>query len=198
MPYYDIGHGKSITNDKTVTEQGKQAVDAYQLNPSESGTMAYDIKQLTDQMELMKTMADFYKSRNFDANPGTMGFMKIATIKFKGKWNNSLIMFEVSGRSWIIPAQLYLLFDNSASNDPDIISFVYTGTILTEIALCKTDISTWGLYVKKNEAHDMIYLYRYNYDVLKLQSGIISFSDDFVTELPANALKTVRPTLCNA
>ena len=40
-----------ITNNKTVTEQGKQAVDAYQLNPSKPDTLAYKLEHKLDSLE---------------------------------------------------------------------------------------------------------------------------------------------------
>lgn len=53
MNYYETQHGKSITNDKTITAENKEqyAMDAYQLNPTEKGTLAYDLAHKLDALD---------------------------------------------------------------------------------------------------------------------------------------------------
>lgn len=154
--------------------------------------MRQGLNTAQDKLTDMAVIADFYKIRKFRGISGQTGYVKCATIKTVYDYCNVPIMFEISGREWMMPAQIYILFANVGILDPDIVDFVYTGKIRTDVALCKSDISTWDLYVKKSEAFDSVCIHRYGYSPYTRFD--ISFPDKLVTDLPTNALKTVHPT----
>lgn len=181
-----------IDNTQTVNQEGQYSLDACQNNPDFDGSLRQGLNAANDKLTDMAVIADFYKIRKFLAGSGTNGYIKCAAIKILEKYANVPIMFEISGREWTIPAQLYIRFANNGTLDPAIKSFVYTGNLFRNVALCKLSESNWGLYVNKSEAYDCICIHRYSYSPYTRFD--ISFPNLFTTELPTNALQTIHPT----
>lgn len=190
MGYYPAGYAKGITNSKTVTEVGEYVLDATQNNPAIPGSLRQGINIATEKLDALAMIKEFYTVRSFE-NDNKNGYMKIATIKILHGYTNIPITFEVSGRGWGMPAQLYIMFSNSLLNNVSIGSFKYTGNIQTDVALCQLDTQTWGLYVSKTELYDRICIHRWNYNYI-YQKIDVSFSNEIIESLPANA---VHPTL---
>lgn len=180
-----------IKNTQEVNIPEQYSLDACQNNPDFDGSLRQGLNAANDKLTDMAVIADFYKMRTFKTI-GQNGYIKCATIKAVYNYCNVPIMFEISGRAWHMPAQLYILFGNTSTLDLELRNFVYTGKIHVDVALCKSDISTWDLYVKKSEAYDYICIHRYNYS--SYTHFNISFPGELVADLPTNALQTIHPT----
>lgn len=174
-----------------MTEEGKYSLDAVQNNPEIEGSLRQGLNNASEKLDSIEAIREFYTLRTFNAGTGKNGYIKIADIKILDAHSNAPIMFEVSGRGWAMPVQLFVSFVNANSIDPALGGFKYMGQLGTDIALCKSGTSMWALYVKKAEGYDVICLHRYNYNYYYRQFDI-TFSNDFAESLPADA---VHPTL---
>lgn len=84
---------------------------------------------------------------------GTTGYTAIATIKVVGTYCNCPIIFVLGRRSAVNTCKIILTFANANSTDPSVATFTYEGVDFT-VYLCKTDTSTYKLWVKKSEGYD--------------------------------------------
>lgn len=192
MSFFNSNYsGKGITNSQVVTEEGRYALDAAQNNPDIEGSLRNEINSASERLNSIEMIKNFYTVRAFNTNHGQNGYLQIASIEILHANSNVPIMFEVSGRGWLMPAQLYILFINSGSPDPALSSFKYTGQLGAEVALSKLNTSAWGLYIQKSEEYDSICLHRYNYNYHHNKFNI-NFPSKFTESLPDDA---VHPTL---
>lgn len=83
---------------------------------------------------------------------GTSGYVKIATFKINGPYQNTPIVIELVDRVRKGSCVLNIQFQNENSNDPTLATFTFEGADYN-CYLYKSATSTWDLYVEKGEAH---------------------------------------------
>ena len=95
---------------------------------------------------------------------GSVGYVKIATIKVTGEFANHPVEFVISQRSRG-PYHLYVQFNSVSSTDPTLYQFKHFDPANKSVKayIVKSATSTWDIYIEKVEAYDHIYIL----DVLK-------------------------------
>ena len=83
---------------------------------------------------------------------GTPGYVKIATFKINGPYQNMPIVIELVDRVRKGSCVLNIQFQNVNSNDPTLATFTFEG-VDYNCYLYKSATSTWDLYVKKGAAY---------------------------------------------
>lgn len=94
---------------------------------------------------------------------GSTGYVKIATFKTSGTYQNEPIVIELSRRAAASTCTLYIAFASEGDSDPAISAnlFRYIGTNFN-CYLYKSATSTFDLYVQKSEGYDNIGVVRYH------------------------------------
>ena len=109
---------------------------------------------------------------------GTSGYIKIATIKITGGYQNIPLAFEVYRRQATQPTKLYITFSSVKSADPTLNKFYYEGQgSSTAFALYKSTTSTWNLYIQKAEGYDNIGIAEYHTNFSYMSGTTVTFSN---------------------
>lgn len=114
---------------------------------------------------------------------GQAGYVNIIRIKIKDTWADYPIIFELAGRRWEYPRVICLMFNAENNTDPKLLSFLIDNPARYEVAIAKTEKSTWDIYMKKNEPYGVCEICRmcntYNHNALE-----ITYPNINVSELP--------------
>lgn len=137
-----------------------------------------------------------------NANNGTNGYMRIATITNTGTYQNQMIELEVIRRYDVTPVHLYVNFETVNSTDPALSSFRYWsagGTWANRVRafIKKVTTSTWDVYIEKNGGTD--------YASVRVVTGLfaqdrmtITYTSDFQSDiLSGSTMATPVPLLLN-
>ena len=123
---------------------------------------------------------------------GTTGYVRVATIKITGSYQNIPISFEVYRRRQTRPTKLYLTFVGAEGTDPSIDHLLYEGAGTTnDFAIVKSSSGNWNLYIQKAEGYDSIGIAEY-YTNFPYMSGIQLTWTNIQETLPAGAIKATK------
>ena len=123
---------------------------------------------------------------------GTTGYVRVATIKITGSYQNMPISFEVYRRRQTRPTKLYLTFVGAEGTDPSIDHLLYEGAGTTnDFAIVKSSSSNWNLYIQKAEGYDNIGIAEYHTN-FSYMSGIQLTWTNIQETLPAGAIKATK------
>lgn len=118
---------------------------------------------------------------------GIPGFVNVATIH-AGIYENSPIQLEVFRRATELSTNLYITFENSSSADPDLNSFLFTGSgNSTDFYMHKRSTGTWDLYIKKMEGWDTIVITKFATNFHNMPDPI-TWTNVLATDVPSGAI----------
>ena len=158
-----------ITNSSTSTHAGVKASSFYgELAGTISSDTTATTQSLSDNSTKVAT-TEFVKdaiddSRIIHTATGTgnqSGWVKIATIKHIGTYNNTPIMLTIAQRAAVQIYRITISFNSVNSTDPELSSFTLTtdGAWISSSArayIIKSATSTWDLYTYKLMSYDSI------------------------------------------
>ena len=152
----------SITS--TVSQMYVSKTDAsntYLTKSSATATYATksEMKQTSDSLtvtfneSLSQTKKQQYHSAG--GTSGSTGYVRFATIKFTGSYQNRPIYFSLSNRGQK-QSNVWVQFNNAGSADPSLSSITADGGM--NVWVHKTSTSNWEVIAQKSEAYDTIYV----------------------------------------
>ena len=112
---------------------------------------------------------------------GTKGYVKIATLKISGQYQNRPIYFSLANRGRE-QTGLWILFSNTITKDPSLSQIQAEGGI--EAWIHKSATSTWDVIAQKSESYDTIYVN----DFANNNSNIdVTWTNEQLSAVPAGA-----------
>lgn len=116
------------------------------------------------------------------------GYVKLATLKILTSYTNMPITLELARRAAKTTSCIYIAFKNENSSDPEIQSFVYTGTDYN-VYIHKSATSTWDLYCQRAESADHINVVRFHKTVFNSGISVDWKSEAIGSTLPSGSIK---------
>lgn len=120
---------------------------------------------------------------------GTSGYVKIATFKINGTYQNMPIVIELVDRVRKGSCVLNIQFQNVNSNDPTLATFTFEG-VDYNCHLYKSATSTWDLYVQKGEAHGQPTVVRFHKSPY-MSKVAVTWTNAHADTIPSGAQKAV-------
>lgn len=120
---------------------------------------------------------------------GTSGYVKIATFKISGTYQNMPIVIELVDRVRKGSCVLNIQFQNVNSNDPTLATFTFEG-VDYNCHLYKSATSTWDLYVQKGEAHGQPTVVRFHKSPY-MSKVAVTWTNAHADTIPSGAQKAV-------
>lgn len=119
---------------------------------------------------------------------GKYGYVNIVHIEIKRSYVNYPIIFEITGRTWTYSRKLYVCFQNSSEIDPELNCFLIDNEAPYDVAIVKSDTSTWDIYMQKSESYGTCVLCSM-YKTTSLDGTIdITFPDKQSDNMPDGAI----------
>lgn len=84
---------------------------------------------------------------------GKYGYVNIVHMEIKSSYVNYPIIFEITGRGWTYSRKLYVHFQNSSGIDPELNCFLIDNAAPYDVAIVKSNTSTWDIYMQKSESY---------------------------------------------
>lgn len=120
-----------------------------------------------------------------NANSGTSGYLKIATIKITTTYQNVPIQIVLTQRGRVGAATVHIIFNGANSTDPTLKSFFYeTINDTYNIYIVKSATSTWDLYIQKSEAYDSVGILDYSTN-LYYMTPKVEWKNEFAASVPS-------------
>ena len=110
------------------------------------------------------------------------GYVRIAQLKITGKYIQTPIHMQISSESWTYSRNITILFKGTDSNDPELSSFYIDSKAPYTVAIAKSAVSTWDIYMQKTSGYGYC-------NILSMGNTAdpviqISYPDERVTSLP--------------
>lgn len=114
------------------------------------------------------------------------GYVRLATIVIKTGYTNAPIELTITRRGDSQPTKIVVQFNNTDSNDPSLRTFSVFGET-ADIWLYKSAVSTWELYVKKNDWFDEVDVTEYHNPTYN--NITVTWQKDQISTLPDGAVQ---------
>lgn len=114
------------------------------------------------------------------------GYVHLATIVIKTGYANAPIELTITRRGDSQPTKIVVQFNNTDSNDPSLRIFSVFGET-ADIWLYKSAVSTWELYVKKNDWFDEVDVTEYHNPTYN--NITVTWQKDQISTLPDGAVQ---------
>lgn len=120
-----------------------------------------------------------------NANGGSAGYLKIATIKISGFYQNAPFELTICRRNDITPTKISVIFVNVDGADPALSTIRVMGTT-NAVWIYKSATSQWDIYTQKTEPYDATNVL--SYYIPTYDSAIsITWQDVFASSVPSGA-----------
>lgn len=120
---------------------------------------------------------------------GTTGYVKIATFKINGSYQNMPIVLELVDRVRKGSCVLNIQFQNVNSSDPTLANFTYEG-VDYNCYMYKSASGTWDLYVQKGEAYGQPTVVRFHNSPY-MSKVAVTWTNVHADTAPSGATKAV-------
>ena len=117
---------------------------------------------------------------------GSDGYVRLATIVIKEAYVDAPIELTITRRGDSQPTKIVVQFNNTDSNDPSLRIFSVFGET-ADIWLYKSAVSTWELYVKKNDWFDEVDVTEYHNPTYN--NITVTWQKDQISTLPDGAVQ---------
>lgn len=114
------------------------------------------------------------------------GYVRLATMVIKTGYTNAPIELTITRRGDSQPTKIVVQFNNTDSNDPSLRIFSVFGET-ADIWLYKSAVSTWELYVKKNDWFDEVDVTAYHNPTYN--NITVTWQKDQISALPDGAVQ---------
>lgn len=114
------------------------------------------------------------------------GYVRLSTIVIKTGYTNAPIELTITRRGDSQPTKIVVQFNNTDSNDPSLRTFSVFGET-ADIWLYKSAVSTWELYVKKNDWLDEVDVTEYHNPTYN--NITVIWQKDQISTLPDGAVQ---------
>ena len=114
------------------------------------------------------------------------GYVRLATMVIKTGYTNAPIELTITRRGDSQPTKIVVQFNNTDSNDPSLRIFSVFGET-ADIWLYKSAVSTWELYVKKNDWFDEVDVTEYHNPTYN--NITVTWQKDQISTLPDGAVQ---------
>lgn len=120
-----------------------------------------------------------------NASGGSAGYLKIATIKISGFYQNAPFELTISRRNDITPTKISVIFANADGADPALSTIRVMGTT-NAVWIYKSATSQWDIYTQKTEPYDATNVL--SYYIPTYDSAIsITWQNVFASSVPSGA-----------
>ena len=120
-----------------------------------------------------------------NASGGSAGYLKIATIKISGFYQNAPFELTICRRNDITPTKISVIFVNVDGADPALSTIRVMGTT-NAVWIYKSATSQWDIYTQKTEPYDATNVL--SYYIPTYDSAIsITWQDVFASSVPSGA-----------
>lgn len=123
------------------------------------------------------------------------GYVHLATIVIKTGYTNAPIELTITRRGDSKPTKIVVQFDNTDHNDPPVGTFSVFGAT-ADVWMHKSSVSTWELYVKKNDWFDEVDVIEYHNPVYN--NITVTWQKDQISTLPDGAVQATVGELYDA
>lgn len=120
---------------------------------------------------------------------GTVGYVKIATFKISGSYQNMPMVLELVDRVRKGSCVLNIQFQNVNSSDPTLATFTYEG-VDYNCYMYKSASGTWDLYVQKGEGHGQPTVVRFHKSPY-MSKVAVTWTNVHADAAPSGATKAV-------
>ena len=116
------------------------------------------------------------------------GYVKFGSIKISSSYMNMPVIIELAKRGALTSSVLTITYKNENSNDPELQSFVYTGTDYN-VYIHKSGVGIWDLYCLRAESADHINVIRFHKTAFNFGISVSWKSDAIGSTLPNGSIK---------
>lgn len=116
------------------------------------------------------------------------GYVRLATMVINTGYTNAPIELTITRRGDSQPTKIVVQFNNTDSNDPSLRIFSVFGET-ADIWLYKSAVSTWELYVKKNDWFDEVDVIEYHNPPYMYNNITVTWQKDQISTLPDGAVQ---------
>lgn len=116
------------------------------------------------------------------------GYVHLATIVINTGHMNAPIELTITRRGDSQPTKIVVQFNNTGHNDPTVGTFSVVGAT-ADVWIHKSAVSTWELYVKKNDWFDEVDVIEYHNPPYMYNNITVSWQKDQISTLPDGAVQ---------
>ena len=116
------------------------------------------------------------------------GYVHLATIVINTGYMNAPIELTITRRGDSQPTKIVVQFNNTGHNDPTVGTFSVVGAT-ADVWIHKSAVSTWELYVKKNDWFDEVDVIEYHNPPYMYNNITVSWQKDQISTLPDGAVQ---------
>lgn len=140
--------------------------------------------------DTMTGMLNVSQGSNVFQENGTRldGYVKFGSIKISSSYMNMPVIIELAKRGALTSSVLTITYKNENSNDPELQSFVYTGTDYNAY-IHKSGVGIWDLYCLRAESADHINVIRFHKTAFNFGISVSWKSDAIGSTLPNGSIK---------
>lgn len=126
------------------------------------------------------------------AGGGTNGYLKVATIKISGNYQNESLFFKIGQRGRDV-YDLELRFANTDHTDPGI-DFFKKDRENVYAYIHKSAAGVWDLYIHKSESYDRVDIFDYKKGT-HMSSTTVTWKDELVSGVPSGYIEATMKNI---